>query len=61
MAEKETSPRVSSIAGKRAKITGNDIELMVMNGHAELLAADFRILCGSLLSQDETKGQDKRA
>lgn len=58
MAEKQTSPFVSSIAGKRARITGQDIELLVKAGNAEALAADIRTMAASLISQDEVKGQN---
>jgi hypothetical protein len=58
MAEKETSPAISSLAGKHAKITGDTIRLLVKAGKADDLAAEIRSICASALSQDETKGQN---
>jgi hypothetical protein len=60
MAERETSPAISSIAGKHAKITGQAIMLLVEDGRADQLAGEIRQMAASLLSQDETRGQGDR-
>ena len=70
----ETSDRVSSIAGRREKISGGDIVRLVLErltyfwgcpkaespNVVDDLASDIRTLAGSCLRQDETKGKRKK-
>ena len=48
MAKKETSNKVSKLAGK------------ILGGHKKPTQKDAKILAGSVLSQDETKGKKKK-
>lgn len=55
MAKKETSPEVSSIAGRILR----QIQLGKYSDkqYIELRVSEVKELCASVLSQDETKGQ----
>lgn len=55
MAKKETSSELSTLAGNLlAQLAGHDDDTMI------LIRVDMlKRLCGSVLSQDETKGQNK--
>ena len=48
----ETSDKVSTLAGRYARITGNTVRQM----NPDHLAADIRSMAASLLRQDQTKG-----
>jgi hypothetical protein len=55
--KKQTSARVSSLAGANADITAHDVAFEVAKpGGAEKIAKLIRTLCASALSQDEKKG-----
>ena len=61
MPVKQSSSRVSTIAGRLLKITAEDIYNLSYPKEMKKLARDIRALAGSIVSQDETKGQKRKS
>lgn len=58
--KEESSSKMSSLAGRYISVTREDLELALASegDEGDDLIVDIRALAASVLSQDETKGQD---
>lgn len=61
MANKQTSDRISSLAGAYGRVTGEYLRSAILDNpeSAEKIAGDIRSMAASLRSQDEVKGLRK--
>lgn len=58
MARKQSSPELSSLAARYGQMTTERLRLEAQK-HPVLFWSDFRSICMSVVSQDETKGQNQ--